>query len=204
MIDRRTTNNQLVYGIGVNDSDYLVTPKDSGKQIWCPYYKAWKNILERCYSNRRKSGREVCEEWTQSFMAFRFWMESQDWMGKELDKDLVGNSRLYSPNTCVFISHALNSFINGGKRGIHKIGVYKRGNRFKASVSVNCETIHLGAFKTEAEANLAWVAAKTELAERFIANESDPRIIRGIRNYIERIQPKKEVEHDFESQAQLV
>jgi hypothetical protein len=72
------------------------------------------------------------------------------------------------------------------------------------SIAINGRQKYLGWFSTPEQAHLVWVAAKTELAERFIAVERDPRIIHGIRKYIKSIQPKKEQSYDFESQAQLV
>ncbi len=35
---------KYVVNVGINDADY-VTNK-------CPYYKRWKSILERCYSQK--------------------------------------------------------------------------------------------------------------------------------------------------------
>ena len=50
---------KLVYGVGINDADYVVrrmkTIKVNGKRkqklVWeCPYYRVWKAMLQRCYS----------------------------------------------------------------------------------------------------------------------------------------------------------
>ena len=118
---------KLVYGVGINDADYATQIKktigyENGKQkqklIWsCHFYEKWKSMLERCYSERFKikfptyKDCTVCEEWL-TFSNFKSWMEEQDWQGKELDKDLlvVGN-KIYSPQTCCFLTKMINTFI---------------------------------------------------------------------------------------------
>lgn len=104
----------LLYGVGVNDADYQVSPLVSGRQIICKYYARWVNMLKRCYClkfNKNRSnydGYTVCEEW-HTFSNFKTWMETQDWEGKELDKDLRGNGKkVYSPETCTFVTREVN------------------------------------------------------------------------------------------------
>lgn len=73
---------KLVYSVGVNDVDYVVQNKVTtgyvnGKQkmklIWiCPFYRQWKDMLARCYSDKLKSkfptykGVYCVEEWYSS------------------------------------------------------------------------------------------------------------------------------------------
>ena len=73
-------------------------------------------MLQRCYSESHLvrqptyKGCSVCEEWL-TFSNFKSWMEQQDWEGKQLDKDLlVYKNKIYSPETCVFVSSVINSF----------------------------------------------------------------------------------------------
>lgn len=74
-------------------------------------------MLERCYSekllesNPSYIGTSVCSEWLYA-TAFKEWMEKQNWQGKSLDKDIiVPGSKLYSPDTCAFVSQATNLFV---------------------------------------------------------------------------------------------
>src|SRR5690606_1832927 len=126
---------KLVCGVGVNDADYAIQKfetigyvdgKQKQKLVWgCPYYRTWANMIERCYSDKTQNknptykGCSVSEEWL-TFSVFKNWMEKQDWEGNQLDKDLLfeGN-RLYSPETCVFVSPMVNKFIidRGAARG---------------------------------------------------------------------------------------
>ena len=91
---------QLVFGIGINDADYLVSPIINGKQIRCPFYQTWRNMLARCYSNKyivynpTYLGTTVCDQW-RHFSVFKLWMQSQDWTDKEFDKDFLGDG-MYS------------------------------------------------------------------------------------------------------------
>jgi hypothetical protein len=182
---------KLKYGVGVNDADYAVEPRVNGKHVWCPYFQKWHLMLMRCYCEKYKAKRpsyagcEVAKEWW-SFMAFRSWMCKQDWQGKQLDKDLLGDGKLYSPANCVFISQALNSFIldRGAARGRYPIGVRRLGKRFQSRVNDNGVEKYLGTFNTPEEAHSAWVVAKTELANKILDIQIEPRIIQGIRNYI--------------------
>lgn len=109
----------LVYGVGINDANYPVTANANGTYKGCKFYQTWKGILERCYSQRMKTIRPsyegcfVSPEWYR-FSVFKDWMLKQKWEGKHLDKDLivVGN-KMYGPDTCVFVSQRVNSFVVG-------------------------------------------------------------------------------------------
>ena len=192
---------KLVFGVGLNDADYVVqkniTVEVNGvrkqKMVWiCPYYRDWKHMLERCYSpkyqNRQSTykGCSVCEEWL-TFSNFRAWMEKQDWKGKQLDKDLlVEGNKIYSPETCVFISGMLNLFFTsrGASRGEWLIGVC--WNKVKSKFQSSCSNPftnkreHLGLFDTELEAHLAWKEKKNELAQRYASKQTDERVIEAL------------------------
>ena len=47
-IAKRTT----IFGIGINDACYQVQPFINGKQVTCPFYRVWKNMMKRCYSKK--------------------------------------------------------------------------------------------------------------------------------------------------------
>ena len=134
---------KLVVGVGVNDANYPVVRFEmvSGKRkrVWiCHYYQTWMNMLNRVYStypsnDAYRGNITVCDEWL-TFSTFKSWMESQDWRGKELDKDLKG-CKLYSPANCIFVSKDVNIFCrlfnkqtNTGVPGIikHKTGYSAR------------------------------------------------------------------------------
>lgn len=104
-----------VYGLGVNDSDYITKQLVDGKYIRCPYYEVWTSMLERCYSDKYQAKHltyidcSVCDAWL-TFSNFKSWMEIQDWQGKELDKDIrVKGNKVYAPSTCRFVTRAENN-----------------------------------------------------------------------------------------------
>jgi hypothetical protein len=180
---------KLVYGFGFNDADYVVQPTIDGKRVACPYYSKWQSMLERQTPKLWERsptyiGCKVCEEW-RSFMAFRKWMVTQDFVGKELDKDLLGDGKVYSPETCLFVTSQVNSFTldSGAARGEWPIGVNKFGNRFRAKIKVNGKQKHLGCFATPEEAHHAWVIAKQDLAITLIEKQSDIQIAQALWDY---------------------
>ena len=192
---------KLVYGVGINDADYVVRVNETicyenGKQklrlVWlCPFYGRWLNMLARCYSTNFKQksptyeGCCVCEEWL-TFSNFKAWMEVQDWEGKQLDKDiLVPGNKVYSPDTCVFIEKRVNVFLteSTASRGQHLIGASldKTLNKFHAYCNDGSgKKKHLGRFNTEIEAHLAWLKCKQEVARQLAAEQTDPRVAKAL------------------------
>lgn len=193
----RMSSRKLVYGVGVNDADYnVVTLNDYGKSVVCPYYDRWHSMLRRCYGkkelirNPSYKGSSVCSEWL-TFSNFRKWMETQDWEGKHLDKDLlVKGNRVYCPECCVFVSKLTNTFILDSlrKRGEYLIGVFwhKRDEVFVAQCNNTFaeNRFHkrfLGYFDTELEAHLAWKAKKHEYACQLADLQDDHRVAKALR-----------------------
>lgn len=195
-------NKKLVYGIGINDADYVVQKfetigyingKQKQKRVWrCPYYKTWANMLERCYSAGYQErhptyrGCTVSKEW-HTFSNFRAWMEEQDWEGKQLDKDLlIEGNKTYSSDTCVFVTQAVNKFTadSGAARGEWLIGVYwdKEKGKFKTQCSnpFTKKREHLGLFTSEQEAHEAWLKRKLELAHELASIQTDPRVAKAL------------------------
>lgn len=193
---------KLVYGVGINDADYVVQNKETigyinGKQkqklIWiCPYYAVWRNMLERCYSTKLQERRPtykgctVSEDWL-TFSNFKAWMEKQDFEGLQLDKDLlVEGNKVYSAETCVFVTQTTNLFTvdSGAARGGWLIGVHwhKPAKKFKSMCSnpFTKKQEHLGLFASEQEAHEAWIKRKLELAHELAAIQTDPRIAKAL------------------------
>ena len=164
---RRST----VFGFGVNDSEYNVYMKVGGKNIPCPFYRKWLAMIERCYSDNFQKERptyrgcSVCAEWSK-FSVFLEWMESKDWSGKQLDKDLlVPGNKVYSPETCLFVTTEVNTILNdcGLSRGDHKIGVSvcNKTGRYKSACRAYGKTENLGTYETEGEAAAKYLEFKS-------------------------------------------
>lgn len=194
---------KLVCGVGINDADYVVqkweTEHVNGKRkmrlIWsCPFHRTWGHMLKRCYSVKSQEskptykGCTVSEEW-KTFSNFRAWMVDQDWEDKQLDKDLLleGN-KVYSKETCVFVTQAVNKFItdSAASRGEWLIGVHwnKVAHKF---ISRCCNPFtkkreHLGSFDSEQEAHDVWLKRKLELAHKLAVIQTDERVAKALIN----------------------
>jgi hypothetical protein len=90
-----------------------------------PLYRVWNGMKSRCYNPKNPSykyyggrGVTVCDEWRDSVEAFYDWAMNNGYQpGLELDKDVVGDGTLYSPETCCFVTAEENRN-------------HKRNNRF--------------------------------------------------------------------------
>lgn len=184
---------KLVYGVGINDADRSVSSKLNGKVVKCPFYDRWKTMLERCYCPKFHSknptyvGCSVTEEWLL-FSNFEKWMKTQDWEGKQLDKDIlkVGN-KIYSSDFCVFIPPELNTFTLdcGANRGEYPLGVYlhKEKGRFMAQCNnpFTKRQEYLGYYDNPEEAHLAWKKRKHEMALTYANQQTDTRVADALR-----------------------
>lgn len=193
---------KLVFGVGINDADYAVVKyetigyvngKQKRKQVWtCPYYRVWTDMLRRCYSAKWQERNptyvscKVSDAWL-AFSAFKNWMEKQQWEGNQLDKDLLfeGN-KIYSAETCVFVTQMVNSFTieRGAARGDWLLGVdlHKQTEKFRSRCNnpFTNKNEHLGLFANEQEAHQAWSKRKLELAHELAATQTDPRVAEAL------------------------
>ena len=193
----KTKSERLVYGVGINDADYVVQRNEvievDGKRkmkvVWvCPYYQVWTSMLCRCYSYKYQKRFptykwcSVSEEWLR-FSNFKRWMESQYFEGMQLDKDLLfAGNKVYSAETCVFVTQKVNSFAtdNGAKRGEWLIGVnwHKGVGKYQSQCRnpFTKKNEYLGLFTSELEAHQTWLERKLELAHLLAAEQTDERV----------------------------
>lgn len=184
---------KLIYGVALNDAKYAVQPVINGKRVVCPFYRAWFNMLTRCYSKSVHSMHEsylecgVCDSWL-IFSNFKHWMQSQDWHRKHLDKDIIVNgNKIYSPEYCAFVDQATNKFLTdrAKDRGDFLIGAsWKADNgafQSQCSNPITKKYEHLGYFDSDLEAHLAWKKRKNELACQLADLQTDERVANALR-----------------------
>ena len=166
-----------LFGHGINDLKGLgIVDCESD-----PYYARWKNMLMYCYSadyhekHPTYKGCSVCPEWLY-FSVFRAWMQAHDghWEGLVLDKDiLVFGNKAYSPQTCLFVSGAVNSLLSdsGAARGEWAQGVHvnKQHGKFRAAIKIDGKLKHIGYLDSEGESEEAYLTAKSDNIHRTIA-----------------------------------
>ena len=176
-----------LYGVGINDADYVAQPTVDGKMLRCPIYNAWKGMLERCYCPKFQAKRptyvgcSVAKDWLL-FSNFQRWALTQDWLNKQLDKDIIfASNKRYSPDTCLFVTIQVNSLLIDcyAARGDHPVGVHYRKDRgkFQAKLRINGKTKHIGLYPTPDLASDAYRKAKKAYIER-VANEQTCNITR--------------------------
>jgi hypothetical protein len=181
-----------LYGIATNDAWYVTSKIVNGKDTRCPAYRAWKNMLKRCYSSKSLQASPtyvdctVCDEWMK-FSNFAKWHEENYIEGYELDKDIKEKgSRVYSPETCLFVTRGVNTLLNDqqSRTGSYKTGVslFKRDGNFKAQIAIDRKQTHIGYFKTPELARDAYIDAKNAEIKRKC--EQHPEIAKYLVNHI--------------------
>lgn len=172
---RSLSKRKMVHMICFNDANYCTNPMVDGKKVMCPAYMTWKHMLNRVFSDKchakqpTYSGVTLCSAWL-SFGGFLAWWQSNQVDGWQLDKDLLSDSREYSPESCLFVPSWLNKFtINcGSARGEWPIGVHleRETGRFRAACSnpITSKFENLGRFSSPNDAHSAWLNRKLELA----------------------------------------
>lgn len=160
--------------VGINDADYNVRCRLRGKEWTCPYYTRWANMMKRGHSLSFKASRPtykdvvVCKEW-HSFMVFKSWMETQDWEGNQLDKDILTDENEYNPNTCVFIPQYMNTLFTDRRlhRGDYPLGVTwnKSSECYRMSCSDGAGKVtHINHFSDPHVAHISWIKHKIQAA----------------------------------------
>lgn len=171
-----------VFGVGINDYNGKVRIGENKIKS----YQVWQSILERCYSEKCQNknptyiGAAICDEWLL-FSNFKRWFDTNypDELARELDirfeidKDLLsGESKIYSPNTCIFLPKKVNSFMTNKKSSNSSgyIGVLWDKKREKWRAQINefntGKHVHLGYFVNIEDAGNVYVKAREIEAEK--------------------------------------
>lgn len=183
MIEMRGSKvmSKLVCGVGISEKgEFKRTVLVGSKQVETREYKLWRNMLQRCYSEKlhRKhptyAGCTVSDDF-KYFQRFAKWCQLQVGFGLDgyhLDKDvLLKGNKLYSEETCVFVPSNINLLLikRHARRGEYPIGVnwYELDQKYRASCSEGGgKSKHLGYFTTPEAAFLVYKAFKETLIKR--------------------------------------
>lgn len=164
-----------VGGWGINDLGYEVGGRTivdglSKFKVTCPFYVKWQSMINRAHNPKYKQNQKtyeeviISEDWRYA-SKFKAWMETQDWEGYHLDKDiLVPGNKEYGPNFCCFVPQYINNLITqrAALRGEYPIGVHynEARNPYKATCHDGHSKVYLGRFSNPIDAHKAWQVAK--------------------------------------------
>lgn len=166
-----------VLKVGVNDAPFVTLIEQNGRKYTHPSFICWRNMLRRCSESILESrptyeGVTLDPQWLH-YYSFHKWWSVNSIEGWCLDKDLLTDRRLYSPETCIFIPPWLSMFLNSHSRarGDQPIGVtfQKDIGKFRAQCRnpITDERGYLGVFDTAEEAHKEWLKAKLSYADSF-------------------------------------
>ena len=191
-----------VFEIGyIGEGEYKVLENGKATRV----YNTWMHMLERCYDEKLHEKRltykdcEVCEEW-HNFQNFGDWYNENYYEIEgeriELDKDiLVKHNKIYSPDTCIFVPHKINSLFTKRQndRGESVIGTSPKNGKYVVQCClINPKTgkskqEHLGYYDTQEKAFKIYKYYKEknirEVADYY--NDKIPQILyNALYNYI--------------------
>lgn len=163
----RPPNAPSIVGVGIND------------MVGTPYclekYQKWQSMIKRAYCPHYHKNKktykdvEVVKEWHR-LSSFLEWAEGWgDVSGLELDKDIKGCGKVYSPDSCIFIPSYINSFFikSGGRK---EFAWKERLRKYEVSASTGAgrKNTYVGVYSTKEEALEAYKIAKWSRLEPLI------------------------------------
>ena len=153
-------------------------------------YRAWMNILIRCYSEQLHQNHEyyaecqMCEEW-KYYWNFYDWVHNQSnydqWVrGNEwaIDKDIsIKNNKIYSPTTCFLVPQNVNNLLLKADRirGELPIGVSFR--KSDCTYEAQCNNpfeeryVTIGIYNSPNEAFMAYKRYKENIIKKVAQKE---------------------------------
>lgn len=131
-------------------------------------YQVWQQMIKRCYketdSNYYKYGAkriEVCEEWRNKengFVNFYEWSMLNGYKeGLTIDRKNTYSN--YDPNNCRWVTYEVQNTnlrpLKNNKSGYRGCFYITKDRKWKASVSINNKTKHIGVYNTLKECVIA-------------------------------------------------
>ena len=176
----------LVYGVGVND--HPTSTKVNGVEL--KEYRVWKDMLKRCYSEKYKtkypsySDVHCCSDWLvfSKFVQDLKNLPCAFEKGYHLDKDILGDGCLYSPETCCFIPEKLNLSLTERVLKPSELG---RGVRLEnGSYCARMSGLSLGRFSDIESARKCYVDARKKRTVEIVKEYFDVLDVRVLNKLI--------------------
>lgn len=168
MKGKSTNVKKLFRGVGYNSKGKHRISEGGVKTL---AYRVWKSLIIRCYCEEAQKiaktykGCSISPIW-HDYQNFAEWYTNHPYhsFGYQLDKDiLVKGNKIYSPETCCLVPHAINSLFNNHRASK---GLYPQGlslipsGRYRVQMSVNGNKTHLGVFDTIDEASYCYARSR--------------------------------------------
>lgn len=188
---------KFVYDAGLYEKGQYPS-KVGGKRT--KEYQIWSDMLRRCQPNSNFQLKQPTyigctvhpdfikyqdfAEWCQTQIGFR----NSRWA---LDKDiLVPGNKVYGPDTCVFVSQALNNLLThkqaAGEAYPTGVSYYRSYGNFVAQMKAGGKKKFIGYFETPELAEAAYKTAKINEVRRqaeIWKDQIDPRVYTALLNY---------------------
>jgi hypothetical protein len=166
-----------IYGVGINDADFVTQVSINGKKFMHPAYDCWRQIIRRCYSEKslekkpRYLDASVCAEWLY-FSNFLLWWKRNHVPSWQIDKDILTDSKIYSPFSCIFVPKWINCIVNDSLRSRGKLLIgasnHSRDGVIEAYArnSITNKQEYLGRFHNQNDAHCAWKVRRLEIIDQ--------------------------------------
>jgi hypothetical protein len=145
------------------------------KTNWTRSGLVWNNMRKRCNPDNFEQASGSCYvgcTMSENFKNFEFFVEWHQkqigfgFSGYEIDKDiLLDGNKEYHEDKCVLVPQALNSFflVHPNKSGLPQgVNIHAQSGRFRATLTANQKSKHIGLFETSEEASVAYQNAKKQ------------------------------------------
>lgn len=160
-----------------------VSDNINGKTVVRKEYTQWLGMFNRA-KGKKNYENVVLSEMFKSYDLWYDWAREQKGFMEldvkdriwALDKDIVGDGTIYSEDVCVFVPCVINNlFRSVKKKSTGYAGVFKESRKklFKAGITVESKSHHLGYFKTEVEAHLEYLKYRKMFADKLYTKYGD-------------------------------
>lgn len=191
MTERKTTFLKLYEDIKINGEwvttfSRTIEPKVYERTITLSGQR-WESINKRCQVGGDQQTKYPRYEGTTNlfpnFNDFVEWSQGEvgyalrEQLGKQswaycIEKDILGNgSKIYSPDTCLYVPNAVNIFLTArnASRGDYPIGAAwkEKNKKFQAQVRDRTTSRYLGLHSDPMEAHRAWQLGKIDIGRNF-------------------------------------
>lgn len=183
----KNPNHPNVLGVANSGNEETSYIDENGRKMSYHSYTTWYNMIRRCYDKKAKErqpayqGALCCDEWLY-YPNFKRWYDENyytlDNQRMDLEKDILfkGN-KVYSPKTCIFVPHKINTLFTRRYMGNLPPGVkkHKDNRKFLSVIGKNGKDCFLGSFDTPEEAFNTYKLAKEKYIKE-VAEEYKDRI----------------------------